>query len=63
MTKLYNTLEAAQYLRLGKNTLERFRVTGEGPPYAKLGYGVRYRESDLDAWVESRLTKSTSECA
>ncbi len=54
------TAEAAYYVRLGKPTLERFRVTGEGPRYCKLGGAVRYRRSDLDAWLEGRLLASTS---
>lgn len=58
---ILNTKEAAAYVRLSKPTLERFRITGEGPRYAKLGGAVRYRAPDLDAWLEGRLTRSTSE--
>ena len=54
------TVEAARYVRLGKPTLERFRLTGEGPRYAKLGGAVRYRRADLDQGLESRLVASTS---
>ena len=54
------TVEAARYVRLGKPTLERFRLTGEGPLYAKLGGAVRYRRADLEKWLESRLVASTS---
>lgn len=57
---ILNTAEAAGYVRLAKVTLERFRLTGEGPTYLKLGGAVRYRRVDLDAWLESRLTTSTS---
>jgi excisionase family DNA binding protein len=57
---IFNTREAAAYTRLGKPTLERFRITGDGPRYAKLGGAVRYRRCDLDAWLESRLINSTS---
>ena len=60
--EILNTREAAAYTRLGKPTLERFRLTGEGPRYAKLGGAVRYRRCDLDAWLESRLIRSTSAC-
>ena len=42
-------------------TLERFRLTGKGPMFAKLGGSVRYRRCDLDAWIESRLVRSTSQ--
>lgn len=55
------TLEAADYVRMSKPTLERFRVTGGGPIYCKLGGSVRYRKVDLDSWVESRRIRSTSE--
>jgi len=55
-----NTREAASYLRLGKPTIERFRMTGEGPAYLKLGGAVRYRRCDLDDWLESCLIQSTA---
>lgn len=61
MNDLMNTREAASYLRLGKPTIERFRITGEGPAYLKLGGAVRYRRCDLDAWLESCIIQSTSE--
>jgi excisionase family DNA binding protein len=59
-TELLTTPEAAEYVRLGKPTLERFRLSGEGPLFAKLGGAVRYRQTDLDNWVASRLVNSTS---
>ncbi len=58
--ELLTTPEAAEYVRLGKPTLERFRLSGEGPLFAKLGGAVRYRQADLDNWVASRLVNSTS---
>ena len=59
-TELLTTPEAAEYVRLGKPTLERFRLSGQGPLFAKLGGAVRYRQADLDNWVASRLVNSTS---
>lgn len=59
--EILTTHEAATYCRLGKPTLERFRISGNGPHYCKLGGAVRYRKADLDVWLESRLTRSTSE--
>jgi excisionase family DNA binding protein len=58
---ILNTREAAKYVRLGKPTLERFRSSGGGPLYCKLGGAVRYRRRDLEDWLQSRLTHSTSE--
>ncbi len=59
--EVMNTAEAAKYVRLGKPTLERFRISGEGPAYVKLGGSVRYRRCDLDEWLETKLTHSTSQ--
>ena len=60
-TDILKTPEAAEYLGLSVPTLARFRTLGGGPKYAKLGSSVRYRKADLDAWLESRLVRSTSE--
>ncbi len=63
---LMTVAEAAHYCRLSRPTLDRYRVTGEGPRFAKFGPGkgaVRYRQEDLDAWIAGRLVRSTSELA
>lgn len=57
------TKEAANYVRLSKPTMERFRLSGEGPKYCKIGAAVRYQQDNLDTWLNSRLTSSTSEGA
>lgn len=62
-----NTAEAAVYLQLGRSTLEKKRITGDGPRYVKLGCGkgarVTYEVGDLDAWLEAMKRRSTSEVA
>lgn len=59
---LLTTKEAANYLRLAKVTLERFRLTGSGPAFCKMGdKAVRYRPEDLDDWLASCVRKSTSD--
>lgn len=41
-------------------TLAQWRYLGEnGPPFLKLGGRVRYRRSDLDAWLDSCARTST----
>ena len=60
-SEMFTTPEAAAYTKMAVPTLERFRLTGEGPMFAKLGGSVRYRRCDLDAWIESRLVSSTSQ--
>jgi len=54
--------EAATRLKLSKHTLNRWRVTGEGPPFVKYGPRlVRYGVATLDEWERSRVHGSTSE--
>ena len=52
---------AARYLGgLSTKTLERWRVTGEGPSFRKLGRRCFYVQADLDSWADSRKRRSTS---
>jgi hypothetical protein len=62
-TRLLDTEGAAQHLCLSISYLEKLRVRGGGPDFAKLGGAVRYRLCDLDAWAAQRLVSSTSERA
>jgi len=66
MEKTYlRSAEAAEYMRLSPRTLEDMRCTGCGPKYYKTGPGpkshVLYTKQDLDAWLEERHVRSTSE--
>ena len=54
------TPEAAEHLGLSPRTLERWRVTGEGPRYRKLGRAVRYSIEDLEAFARAGQRTSTS---
>lgn len=59
--RLLKTEEAARYVRLSPRTLERYRVTGEGPEYLKVGRRVFYRRMKLDEWLERKRRRSTSD--
>ena len=61
--RLFRTPDAARYLALAESTLEKARLTGGGPRFARLGRVVVYDVRDLDAWVEVRKAESTSEPA
>jgi predicted DNA-binding transcriptional regulator AlpA len=43
------------------STLEKDRWAGGGPPYVKMGRPVRYRPSDVQAYLAERVRCSTSE--
>ena len=53
-SSLLDTRAAAEYLCLSPRTLEKWRSTGVGPAYCRIGGGVRYRVADLDAFVAAR---------
>jgi predicted DNA-binding transcriptional regulator AlpA len=60
--RFMRTPQAADYLGLSPSTLEKFRLTGNGPPYLKAGPKiVVYRQEDLDAWLEANRRRSTSD--
>lgn len=58
---LFDTQEAADRLRISPRTLERWRLTGNGPEFIKVGRLVFYVEDSLDAWVLGRVRRSTSD--
>jgi excisionase family DNA binding protein len=59
---LITTKEAAKILCVSKAFLERDRWAGARIPFVKVGSrGVRYRPSDLHAYIESRIRQSTSQ--
>ncbi len=59
---LLTTAEAAEYLGVGPSTMEKWRLTGEGPEFEKIGPKfVRYTHAKLDAYRHARRFKSTSE--
>lgn len=61
ISHLLNTADAANYLTVSKAFLERDRWAGAKVPFIKIGSrAVRYRVSDLEAYVESQVRLSTS---
>ena len=55
------TKEAANFLSLKPNTLEKMRVYGGGPIYRKHGRHVVYHIDDLMAWSNRRKKDSTAD--
>ena len=47
------TAQAAFYVGLAQETLEKMRQHRRGPPYRRHGRFVRYHIADLDAWSEA----------
>jgi hypothetical protein len=59
---LYSTAELAEALKVSVEFLESGRHRGYGPRYLKLSpHRIRYRRSDVIAWLEERSHQSTAE--
>ncbi len=58
------TVDAAKRLKVSPSYLAKLRCSrSDGPRFTKFGRSVRYRVSDLDAWAEAQIRRSTSEHA
>ena len=55
--------EAARILRVSTRTMQRWRLTGDGPPFVAAGGRRIYRRDALLAWADSRTFTSTSAAA
>jgi len=55
------TSEAAHFLNVQPATLEQWRWNGRGPKFCKIGRSCRYRLADLEAFLEERVFRSTTE--
>jgi excisionase family DNA binding protein len=53
------TRQAARYIGLAIQTLEKMRRERRGPPYRKHGRFVRYHIAELDAWSKGKGTRKT----
>jgi predicted DNA-binding transcriptional regulator AlpA len=64
--ELLNETQAGRYLGgkvspISPRTFQRWRMEGKGPVWCSIGRLVRYRRSDLDAWLSEQVRQSTSQ--
>ncbi len=60
-TQLLTTDQLAAELGVHPMTLAAWRmVDGQGPPFVKVGSAVRYRRSDVEAWLDAQTRTSTT---
>ena len=61
MENLINEKELAARLGLKMSTLRRWRWSGEGPSYVKLGEGqncaIRYQPEAIEAWLAENAVR------
>lgn len=56
----FDPKQAAKYVGVTEATLRFWRSRDEGPRYFRAGKLIRYRRTDLDSWIESRLSEPTT---
>lgn len=60
--RILRTPDAADYLGLTASTLEKMRLSGNGPRFVRLGTrAVGYTVGDLDTFIEAGRRASTSD--
>ncbi|NVM97674.1 helix-turn-helix domain-containing protein [Arthrobacter sp. SDTb3-6] len=55
MNPLRNAQWTADYLGITVQSLYNLRMTGRGPRAVRVGKYLKFRESEIFAWVESQL--------
>ncbi|MFT8481168.1 helix-turn-helix domain-containing protein [Gluconobacter oxydans] len=53
--------EAAELIGVSIRTLEKYRCTGGGPPFLKVGSRVLYLREDVEAWLQRHRCRNTSD--
>jgi predicted DNA-binding transcriptional regulator AlpA len=53
--------DVARMIRQSLITLARWRASGEGPRYVKLGRKIAYRRDALDEWIKGQEVRSIAE--
>ena len=56
---LLTPIEAASILKVKPNTLAKWRVIGEGPPFIHVGSAVRYSAREIARFIERQTRRST----
>ena len=51
-SRLIDEKELAEKLGVHVGTIRHWRYTGQGPPVRKVGRGVRYALSEVEAWLD-----------
>ena len=58
---LLDVRAAAARLGISASSLNKWRVSGDGPIYIRVGAAVRYAPRDLADWLAARRRRSTAE--
>jgi predicted DNA-binding transcriptional regulator AlpA len=60
LDRLLKVGEAAELLSCSVSSLNKWRITGNGPRFVYIGNRIRYRTSEIAAYINRRTRASTS---
>lgn len=63
MEEFLKEKELSRLLNITVAALRRWRLIGRGPQFTKLGSAVRYRKSEIEAWLAIQPRGGESACA
>ncbi|GBD85426.1 helix-turn-helix domain protein [bacterium BMS3Abin02] len=61
LDRLLSVGELAAYLDIPVATLYAWRYRSQGPPGFRVGRHIRYRRSDIEAWIDEQLKDSSDD--
>lgn len=53
--------QAARILHVHPNTLCKWRISGGGPAFVKVGRRIRYRTAEISAWADENTFLNTAQ--
>ena len=59
--RLLDVNVVSELLGVSTSTLAKWRLTGTGPPFLKVGKKILHRQSDLEKFLDCRRRLSTSD--
>ncbi|MFC3300204.1 Predicted transcriptional regulator [Arthrobacter agilis] len=59
--RIYTPAELGSKLNKTPASLAQWRYMGMGPKFVKIGRAVRYRESDINAWLDGQTRQRTGD--
>ncbi|GEO18621.1 hypothetical protein MAE02_63170 [Microvirga aerophila] len=58
-----DTRKLAEITGMSASTWNKRRLTGDTPPFSKIGKAVRYHVPTVKEWMASHERRSTSDCS
>jgi predicted DNA-binding transcriptional regulator AlpA len=54
LSEMMNERQVAEHINMSLGALRRWRLFRTGPKFVKIGRAVRYKRTDVEAWLDSR---------